>query len=637
MDYGSLVSDVETYMREGPHARTHLQYPARSRGVGSVNGSNHLGDIIERVEISKLASVRHGSSSNTKGVIAVILLNPKQHKVEYPGDERSKEMMLKTIEFFEEKGRGKIKKDDQERVWYADFLEFQANEKLFSDLLTPSQYALREDSRWDTWRNCDFNEILAFYGLAYWYTWQVSILGLGPLWMSENEEMKKKTAQLLQDGGIFAFGLSEKEHGADLYSTEMSLKALGGGEYRANGRKYYIGNGNEAALVSTFGKMAGTEDYVFFAVSSKHGGYELVKNVVASQNFVAEYALNDYPISESDILSMGRDAWDAALNTVNVGKFNLGWASIGICTHALYEAVDHAANRVLYGKHVTDFPHIRQLLTDAYTRLVAMKLFALRAADYMRSASPEDRRYLLYNPMVKMKVTTQGEEVINLLWDVIAAKGFEKDNYFEMAARDIRALPKLEGTVHVNMALIIKFMPNYFFNPATFPEIPQRNDLANDDFLFRQGPTKGLGGIQFHDFNLAYGPAGLPNVSIFKEQIEVLAELLLKAPPTEGQRKDIDFLLTLGELFTLVAYGQLLLENQPIYGVEDDLMESIFDFMVRDFARYALQLYSKTSSTPEQMDLSLKMIRKPVIDEARFERVWEKYVFATVGAYKMND
>ncbi|MBN2025817.1 MAG: acyl-CoA/acyl-ACP dehydrogenase, partial [Actinobacteria bacterium] len=146
----------------------------------------------------------------------MILLNPKQHAVEYPGDEWSKEMMLKTIAFFEEKGRGKIKKDDHERVWYQDFLEFQKDEKLFSDLLTPSQYALHEDSRWDTWRICDFNEILAFYGLAYWYTWQVSILGLGPLWMSENEDIKKKTAQLLRDGGIFAFGLSEKEHGADL-------------------------------------------------------------------------------------------------------------------------------------------------------------------------------------------------------------------------------------------------------------------------------------------------------------------------------------------------------------------------------------------------------------------------------------
>ena len=126
--------------------------------------------------------------------------------------------------------------------------------------------------------------------------------------------------------------------------------------------------------------------------------------------------------------------------------------------------------------HVTDFPHVKQMFVDAYARLVAMKLFALRAADYLRSASAADRRYLLYNPVVKMKVTTQGEEVINLLWDVIAAKGFEKDMYFDTAARDIRALPKLEGTVHVNIALIVKFMQNYFFNPAEYPAVPRRVD-----------------------------------------------------------------------------------------------------------------------------------------------------------------
>lgn len=66
------------------------------------------------------------------------------------------------------------------------------------------------------------------------------------------------------------------------------------------------------------------------------------------------------------------------------------------------------------------------MFVDAYCRLFSMKLFAARAKDYMRSASATDRRYLLFNPMVKMKVTMQGEEVINLLWDVIAAKGFEK-------------------------------------------------------------------------------------------------------------------------------------------------------------------------------------------------------------------
>jgi acyl-CoA dehydrogenase len=565
----------------------------------------------------------------------MILLNPKAHSRFYV-DARSRDIMLKTIEFFENKGRRRVKADDHARVWYADFLEFQKAERLFSTLLTPAGYG-EADCRWDTWRNCEFNEILAFYGLGYWYTWQVSVLGLGPIWQSQNEALKRKAAQLLQDGAVFAFGLSERQHGADIYSTEMTLTPLPDGTYRANGEKYYIGNGNLAPMVSTFGKIAGTGDYVFFVADYRHRNYELIQNLTESQSYVAQFALHDYPISEGDILSKGQAAWDAALNTVNVGKYNLGWASIGICTHALYEAIRHASNRRLYNMYVTDFPHVRQLFADAYARLVAMKLFTLRAADYMRSASPEDRRYLLYNPAVKMKVTTQGEEVINLLWDVIAAKGFEKDTYFEMAWRDIRALPKLEGTVHVNIALIVKFMANYFFNPKTYSEVPQRHDAGNDDFLFRQGPAKGLGSIQFHDCGPAFEASLVPNVRAFVQQVDAFKDLLAMDTPDDAQQKDVDFLLALGEIFTLIVYGQLVLENAGIYGVGDDLMDQIFDFMVRDLSRFALQLYSKPSSTPGQMERCLKMIRKPSVDPERFGRVWRDHVFALRDAYEMNE
>ena len=563
-----------------------------------------------------------------------MLLNPCENKYEYL-DEQSRAIMLKTIGFFEQKGKNKLKSDYHDKVWYADFIEFIKKEKIFSTLLTPLACGM-EGCRWDTYRNCAFNEILGFYGLPYWYTWQVTILGLGPIWMSSNEAVKKKTARLLEEGGIFAFGLSEKAHGADLYSSEMALTHLGGGRYVADGGKYYIGNANEAALVSTFGKDSESDEYVFFVVDPKHENFDLVQNVVSSQNYVAEFGLQGYPVTDADILSRGREAWDSSLNTINIGKYNLGWASIGICTHAFYEAITHASNRILYGTHVTDFPHIRQLFVDAYTRLAAMKLFALRNADYNRAAATGDRRYLLYTPMTKMKVTTQGEEVINLLWDVIAAKGFEKDMYFEMAAQDIRALPKLEGTVHVNMALIIKFMANYFFNPGEFPEIGQRNGTEDDSFLFNQGPTRGLGKIRFHDFNIAYNSIDLPNLTVFKEQITVLQKLLMTAPPEKDQQKDIDFLLILGELFTLVAYGQLIIENAKIYRIEDEFVDQIFDYMVRDFSKFALQLYSKTSSTGAQMDICMQMIKKPVQDPERFNRIWEKYVAPLNGAYEMN-
>jgi acyl-CoA dehydrogenase len=564
----------------------------------------------------------------------MILLQPRKHDRKYP-DERSREVMLRTIEFFERKGKRRLKADDHAAVWYADFLEFVRDERLFATMCTPAGEGA-EDARWDTWRICEFAEILGFYGLQYWYTWQVSVLGLGPIWMSDNAAVKRKTAQLLEDGAIFAFGLSEKAHGADLYSTEMTLTPQADGSYRANGRKYYIGNGNRAALVSTFGKLADTGEYCFFVVNSEHPNYTCVKNVVHSQNFVSEFELRDYPVGDEDILHRGDEAWNAALNTVNIGKFNLGWASIGICTHAFYEAIHHAAHRTLYGMQVTDFPHARALFTDAYARLVAMKLVALRAADYMRSASPEDRRYLLYNPVVKMKVTTQGEDVINHMWDVIAAKGFEKDTYFEAAARDIRALPKLEGTVHVNIALIVKFMANYFFAPAELAAVPRRDDPSNDDFLFDQGPTRGLGRIRFHDPGEVFARFDLPNVHLFTEQVGVFKAMLAEAPPDEDQRKDIDFLLAVGEIFTLVVYAQLLLENAEIYEVDRGLVDQIFDVLVRDLSRFAVQLHGKPSSSEAQMDHCLRMIRKPIVDEGRTERVWTEHVHALRDEYEMN-
>jgi len=565
----------------------------------------------------------------------MILLNPRNMVRNYP-DQRSREIMEKTIAFFETKGLTRLKEDYNGAVWYADFIEFCKQEGILASLMTPAQQGKDgENAVWDTWRVCGFAEILGFYGLCYWYVYQVSVLGIGPIWMSGNQDAQARAKRLLDDGHIFAFGLSEKEHGADIYASDMIVTRLADGNYSATGGKYYIGNANKAAMVSVFGKMADSGEYIFFVADSQHPNYKLIRNTVYSQNYVAEFHLDNYPFTEADVLHKDDDAWNAALNTINIGKYNLGWASIGMCTHAFFEAIDHAANRHLYGMTVTDFPHVRQLFTDAYTRLVAMKLFALRAADYMKSAAAEDRRYLLFNPMVKMKVTTQGEEVINLLWDVIAAKGFEKEPYFSMAAADIRCLPKLEGTVHVNMALIIKFMANYFFAPAEYPEIPRRDDGANDDFLFNQGPTRGLGTIRFHDYRIAYDSYDLPNLNMFKEQIALFKEMAVLAPPTKAQATDIDFLLTAGEMFTLVVYGQLILENAKIYKVETEVLDQIFDFMVRDFSKFALQMYSKPSSSEGQMAQCLKMIRKPVVDDPRYGKVWSEHVLKMKDQYRM--
>ncbi len=567
------------------------------------------------------------------------LLNPAT----YDGSEfdpLTRHVFRATIDWFEAKGKARLLAESHTDVWYADFIEFLGRERVFATLLTPARDAGDADGkRWDTARNAVFNEILGFYGLPYWYAWQVTILGLGPIWQSENEAARARAARLLNDGAVFAFGLSEREHGADIYSTDMILTPDGEGGFRASGGKYYIGNGNVAGMVSVFGRrndVEGPDGYVFFAADSAHPAYKLVKNVVHGQLYVSAFDLDQYPVRAEDVLHIGPAAFDAALNTINVGKFNLGFCAIGMAEHSFYETVTQAENRILFGKRVTEFGQVRRILCESYARLLATKLYSSRAVDYVRSASREDRRYLLFTPITKMQVTMECERIVRLLAEVISAKGFERDSYFELAKTGIDGLPKLEGTVHVNRALTLKFLPQYLFGTAELSAPPVHKDAADDAFLFDQGPTRGLSKIVFPDWRALFDEfAAVPNVTVFRQQADALVALLQDAPLTPEQvSADLDFQQSLSQLFTLIPYAQLILEQARIDEIPQDIVDLVFETLVRDFSSTAIELHGKDSSTDEQQAWALANIRKPVVDAERSDRVYSE-VRALAGAYVM--
>jgi alkylation response protein AidB-like acyl-CoA dehydrogenase len=620
-------------------------------------------------------------------------------------DGRTREIFTATIDFFESHGKAWLKQQDRDRVWYAEFLGFVKRERIFATFLTPACEAGGDpDKRWDTARNAMYSQILGFYGMQYWYVWQVTILGLGPIWQSKNAAACRRAAELLEAGEIFAFGLSEKEHGADVYSTDMVLTPQARGGYSATGGKYYIGNGNLARMVSVFGRRADKpildssdidspkpdenfEGYLFFAADSQHKAYKLRKNVVDAQMYVAAFDLENYPVSAEDILHEGKGAFHAAINTVNIGKFNLGFGAIGSCEHAMYEAITHAENRVLFGKRVTEFPQIRQMVAEVYARLAGMKLYGERAIDYMRSASPADRRYLLFNAIEKMTVTREGEKIVTVLSDMIAARGFENDMFFTMALLGAVGLPRLEGTVHVNMALSLKFMANYMFRPADaglaalrvlpvgrapkravralstglraaghaviapvarlpvapaalragqLPVVRRRRDFTDDDYLFNQGPSRGLSKVAFADWRpIMRQFAHIPNVAVFLKQAEGFQSLLAAAEPTPEQQSDVDFLFVLGEMFTLLPYAQLILEQAVIDETDPDVIDQLFEILVTDFSGHATKLHCKTTAAPAQKARALDLIRQPVANPDRFDRIVQA-ARDLAGAYEMK-
>jgi len=183
----------------------------------------------------------------------------------------------------------------------------------------------------------------------------------------------------------------------------------------------------------------------------------------------------------------------------------------------MYEAVTHAANRHLYG---TVVHRLQPCASAAHRRLRAAGGDAARVHDARVGLHAQRFRrgpaLPAVQPLTKAKVTSEGERVITGLWDVIAAKGVEKDTFFETVSREIGLLPRLEGTVHINIGLLAKFMPNFLFAPdASLPSIPRRERRGRRYVPVRPGPTGGLGKVRFHDWRPSFDTyAHLGNVAL---------------------------------------------------------------------------------------------------------------------------
>lgn len=99
---------------------------------------------------------------------------------------------------------------------------------------------------------------------------------------------------------------------------------------------------------------------------------------------------------------------------------------------------------------------------------------------------------------------------------------------------------------------------------------------------------------------------------------------------------DLDFQQSLAQLFTLLPYGQLILEQVQLDETPPDVVDLVFETLVRDFSTTAIELHGKASSTDEQQQWALDSVRKPVVDEARGDRIYAE-VRALAGAYVLPE
>jgi acyl-CoA dehydrogenase len=495
-------------------------------------------------------------------------------------------------------------------LWHEDWFRYQGEHGLLAGVLSPKAYSTR-GNQFDLLNLTRLWEACAYFSPAHAYTLHVSFLGLFPFLRGGNEALKREAVGKLEAGEIFAFAVSEREHGADLLANEFTLTDVAPGRLSARGSKYYIGNANAAVMVSVLAKRGRRHPadgasrrapLLFFALRpSANGAVRGMRKIRTSgirTAYVAAFDVDGHECPESDVICAGRGAWDAIFATVTLGKFFLCFGSIGMCEHALEETVAHTRGRILYGKPVADMTHVRAAMAHAYAKLTAMKLFAYRALDYLHAANAADRRYLLFASVQKAKVSTEGVKVMALLAECMGARGFEADTYFELALRDVPLVPTLEGSTHINHQVVAQFVRAYFDNgrggPGSPPPPPSLAALgagAGENPYLMASQANDVHLVRFPDYLDAYGPlASVPNVAVFVRQARAFRLFMRRGVPVQDPKRDAEVVIALGKCLSVIAYAQLVAEHCVLAGVPAALVSVLFHQSIEDLTHESMRV-----------------------------------------------
>jgi acyl-CoA dehydrogenase len=364
---------------------------------------------------------------------------------------------------------------------------------------------------------------------------------------------------------------------------------------------------------------------VLFALRPKDAAVTQVKKIHTSgirAAYVGEFSVKDYSFTAADLIAEGRAAWDAVFAAVTMGKFLLGVASIGICEHAFAEAVDHLKTRILYGRRVIDLPHIQSLMTHAYARLTAMKLYAYRALDYVHAASPADRRYELFNAVQKAMVGTEGVKVMSLIGECVGAKGFEADTYIEMARRDAQLIPAVEGSTHVNLALAAQFATRYLARAspdmAPPPSLIAGNVTSAENDYLLQPAGASTRSVCFGYFLEAYRPLmAVANVRRLCHQAKTFS-LLLRGREKELLAPGSATVLPLAQMLAVFAYAQLVAENCMRCDLPPQMVSAVFHGIVEDVSALALSL----AASPQLNRCSVSAMERLIVVPKACDADW---------------
>ncbi|MGI6262715.1 MAG: acyl-CoA dehydrogenase family protein [Succiniclasticum sp.] len=282
-------------------------------------------------------------------------------------------------------------------------------------------------------------------------------LATAPVLLAGNDEQKKMWCDVLNNGGLAAFALTEPGAGSDAGS--VSTRAVHNKEeqtYTLNGTKAFITNGGIADIYLIFAntrKDGGIRGLTAFIVPRNTPGFKVGKKenkMGIRPSNTCELILEDVVVPEAYRVGREGQGFRIAMNTLDSARPFVGAVAVGLAQAALDEAVAYSKERHQFGQPIAAFEMIQSMIADMAMKIDAARLLVYRACwlrDQGVNFTKEAAMAKCYAADVAMQVTTDAIQIMG-------GYGYSKDYPAEKRMRDAKIMQIYEGTNQIQRLVI---------------------------------------------------------------------------------------------------------------------------------------------------------------------------------------
>lgn len=365
--------------------------------------------------------------------------------------EEAKDLLQDVRNFCEKEVVEQVKEFDRSGEWPEEIYN-KAREQGYLSLEVPEEFGGIGLSRVDI---AALIEEMAIADAGFATTVSASGLGTKPVLIAGNDAQKKKVCDIVLDGGIGAFCLTEPDAGSDA-SAGKTTAVKDGDSYILNGRKCFITNGAVAdfyLVTAMTDKSKGVKGISMFLVEKGtpglSAGHEEDKLGIRTSN-TTDVVLEDCKIPAENLIGEEGQGFSIAMKTLDQARTWMGCVSVGIAQRGLNEAIKYAKERVQFGKPIIKLQALQFKLADMQIKIETarqMVAYALTRMDEGMSFSMESAIAKCYASDIAMEVASEAIQVFG-------GYGYSREYPVEKLLRDAKIFQIFEGTNEIQRVVI---------------------------------------------------------------------------------------------------------------------------------------------------------------------------------------